>query len=115
MSGVPSALRCSSTFRRSLKIAHPGPDVVHAFSALRYVLADRRVLPERLQQLDPALPHPEHRFLDALLLHPLAMGERDSERSLVERDRRVQIPDGDPNVVHSVEHGAGFYLHDQPR
>ena len=51
-------------------------DVVHAGAAFREETSDRRVGPERAEQLDPALADAERRRLDALVLDALAVLER---------------------------------------
>lgn len=58
-------------------------DVMHAGATLCEEPADRRVVSERAEQLDAALPNPQRRRLDALLLDPLAMLERRAEQPLV--------------------------------
>src|SRR5262245_64658062 len=54
-------------------------DVVHPGAPLREELADRRVLAERGQQLDPVGADAQRRRLDALLLERLAVLELGSE------------------------------------
>jgi hypothetical protein len=53
-----------------------------------------------------ALADVEQRGLDALLGHRLAMHERHAIGACVEIDRRVEIGDGDSNVVDAAEHAA---------
>ena len=75
----------------------PGP-------ALREEPADRRVVRERAQQLDMALADVEQHRLDALLGHGLAMDDRHAVRPLVQRERGIQVRDGDADVVDPLKH-----------
>ena len=58
---------------------------------------------ERREQLDVALADVEQDRLDAVLGDRLAMDERHPEGSLVERDRGVEVLDGDADVVDPAE------------
>jgi hypothetical protein len=79
--------------------------VVQAGPLLGQELADRRVRPERRQQLDVVLADVQQHGFDALLGHRLAVYDLHPVRLLVERDRRVEILDGDADVVDPAEHG----------
>jgi len=81
-------------------------DMVHAFAAGTNELADRRLLAERLQQLDVRPSHGNHRFLDSLALHHLAMNRFDPVQALVFGQRRVEITHGDADVVDVDEEHA---------
>ena len=65
ISWAPSARSRSSS---AADVVDLEGDVVHARPALREEPPDRRVGPERPQQLDPARADAERRGLDALLL-----------------------------------------------
>src|SRR5581483_6161153 len=71
-------------------------DMVHARASPGEEAADRRVRPE---QLDAALPDPERRRLDALLLDPLAMLDRRAEERGPALDRDVEVVDRDSEMV----------------
>jgi hypothetical protein len=75
-------------------------DVMHAGPALREEAADRRVVPERREQLDAAVAEPHRRGLDSLILDALAVLEAAAEQPLVRLDRRVEVFDGDPDVMN---------------
>ena len=81
-------------------------DVVEARSSLGEEPADRRVRPERGEQLDPRRTDEERRRLDALLVDALAVLERRAEEGDVQRDRGVEVVDGDADVVDSVRGDA---------
>ena len=68
-------------------------DVMHAGAAVREEAADRRVLAQRAQQLQPALADANGRRLDALLLDTRPMLESRSEQPLVRIERAVEILD----------------------
>jgi hypothetical protein len=74
-------------------------DVVHAGAALGQELADRRVVSERGEQLDPAFAETHRRRLDALIVDPLAMLEPAAEQALVRRDGRIEVLDCDADVM----------------
>src|SRR5439155_24376768 len=83
-------------------------DVVHAGTALREELADRRVLAERGQELDASRADAQRRRLDALVGDGRAMLDLGAEEPLVRRDGLVEIGDRDPEVVDSLRgHGPG--------
>ena len=70
-------------------------DVVHAGPTLREELADRRLVAERRQQLDPARAHAQRRRLDALVGDRLAVLEPGAEEALVRCDRPVEVGTAD--------------------
>ena len=72
---------------------------MHARAALGEEPPDRRLGPERAQQLDAALAGAQRRGLDALLLDGLAMLEPRAEELRVGRDRLVEVGDGDADVM----------------
>ena len=72
----------------------PGP-------ALREKPADRRVVAERREKLDPVVTDADRRRLDALIVDARAMLEPTAEEALVRAHRLVEIRDGDPDVVDS--------------
>jgi hypothetical protein len=74
-------------------------DVMHPGAPLREKAADRRVLAEGAQQLEPALSDPDRRGLDALLLDTGALLEPGSEQALVRLESAVEVVDGEPDVM----------------
>ncbi len=74
-------------------------DVVHARPALGEELADRRVGAERGEELDPAFADSKRCCLDTLVGDGLAMLELGTEEPFVGLDGRVQVGDGDTDVV----------------
>jgi hypothetical protein len=86
-------------------------DVVHSGAPLREELADRRVLAERGEQLDPVGADAQRRRLDALLLERLAVLELGPEEPVVRGQRRVEIVDGNAQVMNAVRlHAAAMLL-----
>src|SRR6185503_13090345 len=81
-------------------------DVVHARAALRDEPADRRVRAEWAQELDPARAGVKRRRLDALRLERLPILEAGAEESLVDEEGRVEVGDGDPDVVDPAHRHA---------
>jgi hypothetical protein len=79
--------------------------VVKPGSSLGEKAPDRRVLAERLQQLDVRVAHAQKRRLDTLLRDCLAMLQRHPETIRVELDRRIEVFDGDPDVIDCLKHG----------
>ena len=75
-------------------------DVVHPGAALREEAADRRILAERAEQLEPARTDADERGLDALLLHARALLEPCAEQALVRIERAVEILDRKTDVMH---------------
>ncbi len=84
-------------------------DVVHTGPALREELADRRVGPERGEQLDPAAAHLHRDSLDALVDDRFAMLELRPEQTTVGVDGFVEVVDCDAEVV-DVPNGHGAML-----
>lgn len=82
-------------------------DMVHAFAAGTNELADRRLLAERLQQLNVRTSHGDHRLLDSLALHHLAMDWFDPVQALVFGQSRVEVTHGDSDVVDVDEEHVG--------
>lgn len=86
-------------------------DVMHPGAPLREELADRRVLAECSQQLDPVRTDAQRRGLDALLLERLAVLELGPEEPVVRRERRIEIVDGDAQVMNAMRlHAAAMLL-----
>lgn len=75
-------------------------DVVHAGSAAGEEAADRRVVAERAQELEPALADADAGRLDALLLDARAMLEPGAEEALIGVECAVEILDGETDVMH---------------
>lgn len=80
-------------------------DVVHPRPALGEELSDGRVGAKRGKQLDPPAADAERRRLDTLLGKPLPVFELSAEQAAVRRDGRVQILDGDPDMM-DAGHGT---------
>ena len=80
-------------------VAHLVGDVVHPLAALGEEAADGRVLLERRQELDPALAQAHRRRLDPLVVDPLAVLEPAAEQPLVRPDGRIEVLDGDADVM----------------
>ena len=81
-------------------------DVVHARPALGEKAADRRVLAERLEQLDAPLPDPHGDGMDSLGLDGRAVLDVRAEEALVRRECLVEILDGDAEMVDAARpHG----------
>ena len=91
---------------RGVDVVDAVGDVVEARALALEELADRRVRPERAQELDVAVADVEQDRLDALLLDRLAVRERHRHRALIERQRRVQVVGGDADVIDQAEHPA---------
>jgi hypothetical protein len=81
-------------------VVHLVRDVVHSRAPICEETADRRVLAERAEQLEPALPDADRRGLDALLLDPRTVLEPRPEQALVGLERSVEILDGETDVMH---------------
>jgi hypothetical protein len=75
--------------------------VVHPGAALREELPDRRVGPERCEQLDAAVANEHRRGLDPLVGHGLAVLELRAEESPVGVDCLVEILDRHTEVMDS--------------
>ena len=101
----PHAGRAQLVERRR-DVVDPVGDVVQPGPATREETADRRVRGQRRQQLDVAVPDVEQRRLDALLGDRLAVHERHPVRVAVHGDRRLEVLDGDADVVDAPEHGG---------
>ena len=97
--------RCELGERRC-DIVHLIGNVVHPRASVRQEPADRRVVPESGEELDPALAHTHRRGLDSLLLDAGAMLEPAAEQALVRPDRLVEVRDGNPDVMDGpCDHG----------
>jgi hypothetical protein len=82
--------------------------VMDARTALCEELPDRCLGTERGKKLDVRVADAEQYCLHPLLRHRLAMLDRHPEQLGVELDRRVQVLDGDADVVYLREHGTQF-------
>ncbi len=88
--------RASKLGQRDIEIAYLVGNVVHTRPALREEAADRRILAERLEQLDATLADADQRRADALILHRRAVLDLCTEQPLVGRESRVEVLDRDP-------------------
>jgi hypothetical protein len=86
--------------QRSADVVDLVRDVVHPRAALREEAADRRVVVQRAEQLEPALTHPDRRGLDSLVGHTRAALEPGPEEPLVRVERTVEILDRETDMVH---------------
>jgi hypothetical protein len=78
--------------------------VMHSGPSLREEPADRRVVAERAQELEPALADPDGRGLDTLLLDARAVLEPGAEVALVRVECAIEILDRKADMVD----GAGL-------
>lgn len=85
--------------QRRAEVAHLVRDVMHAGTALRQEPADRRVLGERLEQLDPPRSDAKRRCTHALILNRRTVFHLGAEETLVRRERRIEILDRDTQMV----------------
>src|SRR5215218_482828 len=81
-------------------VVDPVRDVVHPRPAPRQEAADRRVLGEGAEQLDPALADLDRNRLDALLLESVAVLELGTEEPPVGVEGLLEIADRDAEVVN---------------
>ena len=77
-------------------------NVMHARPALCEELAHRRFRAERGKELDPAGADPKRHGLDSLIRNSLTMLELGAEQPLVGLDRRVQVGNGDADMVDAA-------------
>src|SRR4051794_18548049 len=106
--GVVDELQAAVAQRveRSVDVGDAVGDVVQPRPAGREEATDGAVGLQRPQQLHVAVADVEQDRLDALGLDDLAVGELQAVRLLVQRDRGVEVLDGDPDVVDVGEHAA---------
>lgn len=91
--------RLGEVRERGADVLHLVGDVVHPRTALGEEAADRRVLAERTEQLEPTGADAHRRGLDPLFLDPRTVLEPRSEQPLVRRERAVEVVDGQPHVM----------------
>ena len=84
--------------------------VMHAWTALREEAADRSVLAEGAEKLQPAVPDPDRRRLHALFLHPRTVLKPRAEEALVRLERAVEVVDGEADMVNGAR---SFHLGDR--
>ena len=88
------------------EVGHLVGDVVHAGPAIRQELADRRLLPERCQELDPAVADTHRGRLHSLGLDGVAALELGAKKPLIRVYGLVEILDGEPQMVNPLRlHG----------
>src|SRR4051812_1391970 len=91
-------------------VVDPVRDVMHARPAACQEPADRRVVAERLDQLDPAVAHTDGRRVDPLVVDARAMLELGTEQGEIRVQRSVEVGDGEPNVVYGPRRHEGGTL-----
>jgi nicotinamidase-related amidase len=91
-----------------VEVVDPVRDVVHARPALGEKLADRRLGPERREELDGRVADPHGGRLDPLGGHGVPMGELRGEDAAVRLERGVEVVDRDAEVVDAAERHAGM-------
>jgi hypothetical protein len=74
-------------------------DVMQARPATREEAPDRRVVGNRGEELDPSRAGVKRSRFDPLVVERSTMLELCAEESRVRGDRRVEVVDGDPDVV----------------
>ena len=74
--------------------------MVHSRATLGQEAADRAVLPESRDELDPPAAHAEVDGLDALVLHAASELDPRAEQPLVRRNCLVEILDRHRDVMH---------------
>lgn len=82
-------------------------NMVHTLAARTDELADRRIPAERLQQLNMGASDGNHRLLNSLALDDLSMNRLHPVLAPVLGQGRVQIANGDPDMVDIDEEHAG--------
>jgi hypothetical protein len=70
-------------------------------------LTDGRLRGKRLEQLDVSVTDVQKRCVNALLGHRLAVYERHPEHIAIQHKRRVDVLDGDADVVDYRQHPVG--------
>lgn len=85
--------------QRRTEVAYLVRDVMHAGAALRQEPAHRRVLAERLEELDPSRPDAKRRCTNTLILNRRTVFHLGAEETLVRRERRIEILDRDTQMV----------------
>jgi hypothetical protein len=75
---------------------------MHPRASLREEAADRRVLCESAQQLEPALADADRRSLDPLLVDPRPVLQPGPEETAVGVERAVEILDRETDVMYSA-------------
>src|SRR6266542_3404933 len=93
---------CRQLVERSADVFDFDRKMVQPRTAAGEELADRRLLAEGGEQLDAAAADAHGRRLDALLGDGLAVLEPGAEESVVRGQRRVEIVDGDAEVMDSA-------------
>src|SRR6185437_13796810 len=91
--------------QRGADVRHEVGDVVHPRAAVGEELADGRVLPQRPQELDPALADPHGHRLDPLGGDDLAMLDLAAEETLVNIYRGGEVVHGMADMMD------GFRMH----
>lgn len=98
---------------RRAHVVHLVGHVVHPGASFRQELADGRVVPERSEELDPALADAHRRRLDALILDTGAVLEPAAEQALVGLHRLVEVRHGNADVMDAESvHGRDASVRD---
>src|SRR6266536_828177 len=87
--------------QRRFEIVDLVGDMVHPGPSLREEAADRRVLAERLEQLDATLADANRRGAHTLIFECRAVLDPRTEQPLVGLERRVEVLDRDPEMVNA--------------
>ena len=80
-------------------VGHRVGDVVHPFSVSGQKPADRRVISQRLQQLDEGAANRDHCFFHPLGLDRLPVQGLDAVLPFILGERRIQVGDGNADMV----------------
>src|SRR3954468_2976297 len=88
-------------------VVDPVRDGMHARPALRQEAPHRRVVAERLDQLDPAVAYTDGCRIDALVVDLRAVLQLGPEQVEVRVQRSVEVGDGEPDVVNGPRRHEG--------
>lgn len=92
----------SEVCNRSTNVGDLVGDVVHARAALGEEPANRSVVAERCEQLNPPVADPDRRGFDSLVVDAGAMLELTAEEALVRSNCLVEVRNCNPDVVDAA-------------